>query len=38
MDDIKGLIDMSEQILGDSEGQRNLACCSPAGHKDSDMT
>ena len=22
-----------EQTLGDSEGQRSLACCSPLGHK-----
>ena len=22
-----------EQTLGDSEGQRRLACCSPGGHK-----
>ena len=28
----------SEQTLGDSEGQGSLACCSPCGHKDSDMT
>ena len=27
-----------EQILGDSEGQGNLACCSPWGHKELDMT
>ena len=27
-----------EQILGDSEGQGNLACCSPWGRKESDMT
>ena len=27
-----------EQTSGDSEGQENLACCSPWGHKDSDMT
>ena len=26
-----------EQSLGDSEGQRSLACCSPWGGKDSDM-
>ena len=26
-----------EQALGDSEGQRSLAGCSPWGHKDSDM-
>ena len=23
---------------GDSKGQGNLACCSPCGHKESDMT
>ena len=23
----------SEQAPGDSEGQRNLACCSPRGHR-----
>ena len=27
-----------EQALGDSEGQGSLACCSPWGHKESDMT
>ena len=27
-----------EQTLGDSEGQRSLACCSPWGHKELDMT
>ena len=27
-----------EQILGDSEGQGSLACCSPWGHKELDMT
>ena len=27
-----------EQTLGDSEGQGNLVCCSPWGHKESDMT
>jgi len=26
------------QILGDGEGQGSLACCSPWGHKESDMT
>ena len=26
------------QSLGDSEGQGGLACCSPWGHKESDMT
>ena len=28
----------SEQTLGDSEGQGSLACCSPLGRKESDMT
>ena len=27
-----------EQALGDGEGQRNLACCSPWGSKESDTT
>ena len=27
-----------EQTLGGSEGQGKLACCSPWGHKESDMT
>ena len=27
-----------EQTLGDSEGQRSLACYSPRGHKESDTT
>ena len=27
-----------EQAPGDSEGQGSLACCSPQGHKESDMT
>ena len=27
-----------EQTLGDSEGQQSLACCSPWGHKEPDMT
>ena len=26
------------QTLGDDEGQESLACCSPWGHKESDMT
>ena len=26
-----------EQTLGDSEGQGSLVCCSPWGHKESDM-
>ena len=28
----------SEQTLGDSEGNGSLACCSPWGGKESDMT
>ena len=27
-----------EQTSGDSEGQESLACCSPLGHEESDMT
>ena len=27
-----------EKTLGDGEGQGSLACCSPWGHKESDMT
>ena len=27
-----------EQGLGDGEGQGSLACCSPCGHKELDMT
>ena len=27
-----------EQALGDGEGQGSLGCCSPWGHKESDMT
>ena len=27
-----------EQTLGNVEGQGNLACCSPSGCKESDMT
>ena len=27
-----------EQTLGDSGGQGRLACCSPWGHKESDVT
>ena len=26
------------QTSGDGEGQKGLACCSPWGHKESDMT
>ena len=27
-----------EQAPGDGEGQRSPMCCSPCGHKESDMT
>ena len=27
-----------EQAPGDGEGQENLVCCSPWGHKELDMT
>ena len=27
-----------KQTLGDNEGQGSLACCSPWGHRESDMT
>ena len=27
-----------DQVPGDGEGQGSLACCSPQGHKESDMT
>ena len=27
-----------EQTLGDGDGQGGLSCCSPWGHKESDMT
>ena len=27
-----------EQTWGDSEGQKSLACCTPWGHRESDMT
>ena len=26
------------QTLGDGEGQKGLVCCSPWGHKESEMT
>jgi hypothetical protein len=39
LDNIADSVDMSEQILQDSEGQRSLACCSPGvGCKESDTT
>ena len=33
-----GATDELVKQLGDSEGQGGLACCSPWGHKESDVT
>ena len=39
LDGITDSVDMSlSKTLGDGEGQRSLACCSPWGHKESGMT
>ena len=38
LDGIINSVDMSEQTLGDGEGQGGLACCSPWGHTELDMT
>ena len=38
LDGMTDLMDISEQALGDSEGHGSLACCSPWGHRESDMT
>ena len=39
LDGITDSVDMRfEQTLGDDEGQESLACCSPWGHKELDMT
>ena len=39
LDGITDLMDMSlSKLLGDSEGQGSLACCSPWGRKESDKT
>ena len=35
---LDGITDELRQTLGDGEGQTGLACCSPWGHKKSDMT
>ena len=37
---ITNVVDVNEfeQTLGDGGGQGSLACCSPWGHKESDMT
>ena len=36
--EITDSMDMNEKIPGDSEGQGSLACHSPWGHRESDMT
>ena len=38
LDGITDSMDESEQTPGDGDGQGGLACCSPWGHKKSDMT
>ena len=38
LDCITDAMDMSEQTLGDGEGQGSLVCYSPWGGKESDMT
>ena len=38
LDCITDATDMSEQTLGDGEGQGSLVCYSPWGGKESDMT
>ena len=38
LDGITDSMDMSLSKEEDSEGQGSLACCSPWGHKESDMT
>ena len=35
---LDGTIDLMDVSLGDNEGQRSLACCSPWGRKESDTT
>ena len=38
LDNITDSMDMNLSKLGYSEGQKNLACCSPWGGRKSDMT
>ena len=42
LDGITDLMDMSlskfQKLVMDSDGKGDLACCSPQGHKESDMT
>ena len=35
---LDGITDSMDTTQGESEGQESLACCSPWGHKESDMT
>ena len=35
---LDGITDPMDMNLGDSEGQGSRMCCSPWGHKQSDMT
>ena len=37
LNSITDSVDMNQQTLGDSEGQRSLSCSSPWNHKESDM-
>ena len=37
LDGITDSMDMSQQILGDGEGQGSLACCSPWDCKELDI-
>ena len=37
MNSITDSMDEFEQTLGVGDGQGSLACCSPRGHKESDM-
>ena len=38
LDGITDSMELREQAPRDGEGQGNLACCSPWGQKESDMT
>ena len=38
LDGVTNSVDEFEQAPGDGEGQGSLACCSPWGCKESDMT
>ena len=38
LDSMTKSMDMIEKTLGESEGQGSLACLSPWGYKESDMT